>query len=189
MVRIKNAADFKYHLYISSSKLEMLYQQIAASGREKKSIEWGFDWKAIKFTRKSESEDQPDADDKLKTVLQELEAAELVGTVAEPKEYVKGILPMRWGLFRDGVGRKKSRHWSILAGRQKASSLVLAAPQDTSSAMLVHPQLARGQLRLISLPICWTAWLCRLTAGEPTDRTKVRMILTPMRQLPWRRKT
>lgn len=101
MVQIKNAPDFKYHLYISSSKLEMLYQQIAASGKEKKSIEWGFDWKAIKFTRKSESEDQPDAADKLKTVLRELEIAELVGTIEEPNEYVKGILPMRWGLFRD----------------------------------------------------------------------------------------
>lgn len=101
MVRIKKAAKFKYHLYISSSKLEMLYQQIAASGKEKKSIEWGFDWKAIKFTRKSESEDEPDANDKLKTVLQELDAAELIGTVEEPKEYVEGILPMRWGLFRD----------------------------------------------------------------------------------------
>ena len=100
--RIKNASELKYHLYVSNSKLEMLYEQIVSSGNNKKnSFEWGVDLKVIKFMRKSEAENEPDTDDKLKKVLRELDDAELVGTIEEPKEYVKGILPMRWGLLRD----------------------------------------------------------------------------------------
>jgi hypothetical protein len=99
--RIKNSSELKYYLYISNSKLEMLYQQVASSGKGKKSVEWGVDLKAVKFIRKGEAEDKPDRDDKLKLVLQALDDAELVGTIEEPKEYVKGILPMRWGLLRD----------------------------------------------------------------------------------------
>src|SRR6185437_7872685 len=79
----------------------MLYQQVASSGKDKKSIEWGVDLKAFKFIRKSEEEGEPDRDDKLKIILRELDEAELVGTIDEPKEYVKGTLPIRWGLFRD----------------------------------------------------------------------------------------
>jgi len=100
-VAFKKAADCKYYLYISNSKLEMLYQQVASSGKDKKSIEWGVDLKAFKFIRKSEEEGEPDRDDKLKIILRELDEAELVGTIDEPKEYVKGTLPIRWGLFRD----------------------------------------------------------------------------------------
>ena len=97
----KKAADCKYYLYISNSKLEMLCQQVASSGKDKKSVEWGVDLRAVKFIRKSEVEDEPDTDDKLKIILRELDDAGLVGTIDEPKEYVRGILPMRWGLFRD----------------------------------------------------------------------------------------
>jgi hypothetical protein len=99
--RIKNSSELKYYLYISTSKLEMLYQQVASSGKDKKSVEWGVDLKAVKFIRKGEAEDEPDRDDKLKLVLQALDDADLVGTIEEPKEYVKGTLPMRWGLLRD----------------------------------------------------------------------------------------
>ncbi len=100
-MKFKNSADLKYYLYISNSKLEMMYQQVASSGKDKKSVEWGVDLKAVKFMRKSKAEDEPDTDDKLKIVLRELDDAELVGTIEEPKEYVKGTLPMKWGLLRD----------------------------------------------------------------------------------------
>src|SRR6266851_4346307 len=99
--RIKKSGELKYHLYISSSKLEMLYQQVSSSGKDKRSVEWAVDSKAVKFMRKREAEDEPDRDDKLKSVLRELDDEELVGTIEEPKEYVKGSLPMRWGLLSD----------------------------------------------------------------------------------------
>jgi hypothetical protein len=100
-MKFKNAADLKYYLYVSEVKLDMLYSQVASSAKEKKSVEWGLDLKALKGTRKFESEDQPDRDDKLKAVIQALEHSQIVGTVDEPKEYVKGTLPMRWGIYRD----------------------------------------------------------------------------------------
>lgn len=79
----------------------MLYSQVAFSGKEKKSVEWGLDLKAVKATRKVESENEPDRDDKLKAIIEALEQSQIVGTVDEPKEYVKGMLPMRWGIYRD----------------------------------------------------------------------------------------
>src|SRR4051812_12948742 len=100
MPRLKNLSDLKYFLYISSTKLDMLYQQVAATGSNKRSFEWGFNLKAVTFSRKKEAEEELDTNEKLKAVIQELEAAELVGTVDEPKEYVKGTLPMKWGLLR-----------------------------------------------------------------------------------------
>jgi hypothetical protein len=100
-IRIKSSGDLKYYLYVSNSKLEMLYQQVASSDKTKKSLEWSVDLKAVKLTRKMEAENEPDTNDKLRTVLREIEDAERVGTIEEPKEYVKGTLPMRWGLFRD----------------------------------------------------------------------------------------
>lgn len=100
-MKFKNAAELKYYLYVSKAKLDMLYDQIAFSGKEKKSVEWVLDLKPFKASRKSEREDEPDRDDKLKAVIEALEQSQIVGTVDEPKEYVKGTLPMRWGIYRD----------------------------------------------------------------------------------------
>jgi len=100
-MKLKNAAEFKYYLYVSKAKLDMLCSQVGSSGKEKKSFEWGLDLKAFKAIRKVESEDEPDRDDKLKAVIEALEQSQIVGTVDEPKDYVKGTLSMRWGIYRD----------------------------------------------------------------------------------------
>jgi uncharacterized protein DUF7019 len=100
-MRFKNASEFKYYIYISIAKLDMLYNQVASAAKEKKSIEWTIDLKALKFSRKNESEDEPDREDKLKAVIDALEYSQLVATVDEPKDYVKGTLPMRYGVYRD----------------------------------------------------------------------------------------
>ncbi len=75
----------------------MLYQQIASSGV--RALEWAVDLKIAKYTRKDAVE--PDRDNKLRTVTQAIEERGLVGTVDEPKEYVKATLPMCWGIFND----------------------------------------------------------------------------------------
>jgi hypothetical protein len=100
-IRFKKSSDLKHYLYISKTKVEMLYEQVASSAKENRSLEWALGVKALKLTRKTETQDEPDLDDKLKAVIEEIEALCLVGTAADPKEYIKGTLPMRWGLYRD----------------------------------------------------------------------------------------
>jgi hypothetical protein len=64
----------KYYLYISDSKVNMLYAQ-AGPGTDA----------------------SRDSIDKLDTVLADLACADRIGTVDEPKEYFAGAMPMRWG--------------------------------------------------------------------------------------------
>jgi hypothetical protein len=100
-MRIKNASEMKYYIYVSTVKLDMLYLQVGSAGKDKKSLEWTLDVKAFKVVHKSESEGEPDRHDKLKAVIDALEYSQLVGTVDEPKDYVRGTLPMRYGVYRD----------------------------------------------------------------------------------------
>ncbi len=101
MVRLKQASEIKYYLYISDEKLEMLHQQVAPSNEGKKSFDWGLDFHFIKINRKSERQTENSRDDKLKAVIQALDDANLVGTVDNPNQYFKATLPMKWGMLRD----------------------------------------------------------------------------------------
>lgn len=100
-IKFKSAIR-KYMLYRSETKLDMLYEQIATSASEKRSIEWSANVPFLKLTRKSEEEHTVvDRDDMLKTVIEEIEASGQVGTVDEPNEYIKGTLPGYWGGIDD----------------------------------------------------------------------------------------
>ncbi|HWC95340.1 MAG TPA: SAVMC3_10250 family protein [Candidatus Sulfopaludibacter sp.] len=100
-MKFKSAADFKYYLYLSKAKLDMLYRQVAAQQIKKASLEWKIDIKAVAVTKKSETEEEVDDDDKLRLVTAELETRELVGGIEEDKPYIKGMVPMRWGMYND----------------------------------------------------------------------------------------
>jgi hypothetical protein len=107
-MKTKNAADFKYYLYLSKTKLDMLYRQVASQGKTKASIEWKVDAKVISVSRRSETEDDLDDDDKLRLVTAELEDRQLVGLLEDDKPYIKGILPMRWGIYNDSGFRPEN---------------------------------------------------------------------------------
>lgn len=66
----------KYYVYLSDTKIKMLYPQFARGDGG-----------------------QVDSTTKLQIVLRELERAERIGTVDEPKEYFAGTMPMRWGPY------------------------------------------------------------------------------------------
>ncbi|MDQ2776297.1 MAG: hypothetical protein M3Y57_15470 [Acidobacteriota bacterium] len=100
-MKFKKASDLKYYIYVSTAKLDMLYSQVASSGKQTTSLDWSIGLKAFRANRKSEREDEPDRDDKLKAVIETLEYSQVVGTIDEPKDYVRGTLPMRWGIYRD----------------------------------------------------------------------------------------
>jgi Family of unknown function (DUF7019)/TIR domain len=67
----------KYYVYISESKINMLYAQYAQGGLIKSA--------------------HVESTGKLDAVLSDLARSGHIGTIDEPKEYFSGALPMRWG--------------------------------------------------------------------------------------------
>ena len=100
-MKFKSASDFKHYLYLSKAKLDMLYRQIARQQKTKGTLEWKIDVKAFSLSKKSETEDELDNDDKLRLVIAELEDRELIGSMYDEKPYIKGIVPMQWGIYND----------------------------------------------------------------------------------------
>ena len=95
-----NASEFKSYLYRSRAKVGLLYQQIQGP-KPKKTIKWKIDLKlaSVEFGRESPTEVSDEQ--KLDAVIEALEERQLVGRTEEHREYIKGILPMRWGMFND----------------------------------------------------------------------------------------
>jgi len=99
--KFKNLADMRFYLYRSKSKIDMLYEQIYDSARRTRKVSL----KAAVVSGEATTEDAVDDEDKLRAVERELEERQLVGTLDEPKDYVKGTMRMRWGLFDDSGTR------------------------------------------------------------------------------------
>ena len=96
--------DLKYYLYRSTGKLRELYSQIHPHSGHK----WTFQWKIpslVSYTVEGPASSVSDHK-MLEDVIRALEAAGQVGTVGEPREYIKGVLPMRWGIYSEhGIGQ------------------------------------------------------------------------------------
>jgi hypothetical protein len=110
-MRMKNSADIKWYLYVSDSKLQMLFQQVAKGS--KKEIEWKAGYAGIGLSRKKESDETADRDDMLKAVIEALEYNTQVGTLENPNLYIKGIMPIRWGMYND-LGRRDPDHGPLV---------------------------------------------------------------------------
>jgi hypothetical protein len=104
VVRIRRISDLRFYLYISRAKIDMLYDQMfQPSSRRRLGISVGAP--AASASLQTESEDREDREGRLREVEEELRSRELVGTIEEPKDYVEGTMPMRWGLY-DDCGRR-----------------------------------------------------------------------------------
>jgi hypothetical protein len=103
-VRLKSTRDIRYYLYLSTAKLDMLYEQVfRESKRSGRSLSLPTGIGSAEIS--SESDGTPDRDDKIRALEQELEERGLIGDLNEPRDYIRGILPMRWGLFDDNGTR------------------------------------------------------------------------------------
>jgi hypothetical protein len=95
--------SFKYYLYVSTAKVDMLLPQIDSGASRKRRTEVGVDLKMLTAKRISE----PGADDRLARldiVVRHLLDHGDVGSVAEPGQFFWGMLPMRWGPFPAAAG-------------------------------------------------------------------------------------
>lgn len=99
-----DASELKHYLYRSTGKLRELHSQI----RPQSGLKWTFQWKIPSLVSHTvEGPVSSVSDHKmLKDVISELEAKGQVGTITAPKGYIKGVLPMRWGIYSEnGIGQ------------------------------------------------------------------------------------
>jgi hypothetical protein len=94
------ADELKFYLYQSKTKIDSLHRQIQET-KKKTKVKWKLDWKFVSFERETETDPEINDEDRLQAVLSELEQQELVGAYEEGKPYVRGVFPMRWGIYND----------------------------------------------------------------------------------------
>jgi hypothetical protein len=100
-MRFKSADEFKYYLYISTSKLRMLYEQTTKETDRKKTFEWDVNLKIASVKSTSARDEKVDRDTMVKTVVEALGTHDQLGTVAQPRSFIRDTFPIRWGFYND----------------------------------------------------------------------------------------
>jgi len=103
----------KHYVYISDTKVDMLYAQIPRSTVERIAGDLSIDLKvfSLAVSKKGRDDSQESRYAKLETVVKYLEKlfAPVIGSVDEPKVYIKGILPMHYSLIPPVFQQRKPR--------------------------------------------------------------------------------
>jgi hypothetical protein len=103
----------KYYIYVSDTKVDMLYAQIPQKIKSQIATELKIDLKLLSATFKDKSS-QETRYSKLKLVVDYIEKNFEVGTVDKPKSYFRGKLDMGVGLFRSAACFGGKTKYSIL---------------------------------------------------------------------------
>src|SRR5215467_14393211 len=106
--RSREALPLRYYLYVSDSKLDMLFEQIDQGSRKRISATLKIDLKVASLTLTGAEDPGPTRTAKLRMVEQFIETHQHVGTIQEPgKEYFRGQMLMTW----DWAGREEGGVW------------------------------------------------------------------------------
>jgi hypothetical protein len=90
------------YLYVSDTKLDMLFDQIPQSALKRISTEVKVDLKLTSVTLRQADNPDPTWAAKLKIVERFIDSHHQVGTIQEPgNEYFRGQMDMQWGWLRD----------------------------------------------------------------------------------------
>jgi hypothetical protein len=162
----KNAAEMKWYLYRSDAKLRILYPQIAHRDIGKKMIEWKASAGFVSVGRRVETDRTVDEDDMLRAVIEELEAEGQVGTVYEPNSYIKGVMPMRWGMYDDCGRRDPDQGPLVYFGGLDEQAGVLLGLGGSSKHVMGHEGATSTYSRSCT-PALVTALLRGIESGLP----------------------
>jgi hypothetical protein len=89
--------SFRYFVYISDSKVDMLLQQIDPGATRKRTAEVSVDLKVLKGKRGVQDAVGADRTERLERVVRHLTDFGDLGSVDEPGQFFWGLLPLRWG--------------------------------------------------------------------------------------------
>ena len=125
MPKLLTIDDVRFYLYLSKSKVDMLYGQMyAPSGRKRRTLSAKIP--ILSASTESESQETIELDRKLRLVEEELATRQIIGTVEEPKTYFRATIPMRWGTFHDNGERPDDEPALVyFGGFDKAGPLVV----------------------------------------------------------------
>ena len=100
----RKISQARYYLYVSDTKLDMLFEQIAPELRKRISAEVKVDLKLASITLRGADSQGPTRMDKLRIVERFIYRHHIVGTVEKPGlEFFHGQLSMNWGCTDDAV--------------------------------------------------------------------------------------
>jgi hypothetical protein len=175
--RASRTMPLRYYIYISDSKLDMLFDQIDQNLLKQISAEVRVDLKLLSVTLRNAKDPAPGRMDKLRIVEHFIDKHHHVGTIENPgHEYFRGQMNMRWGwLGEDGVWFQGSQadgsHCVGLAGSRHH---VLGELRTSSYGTSTLPSIVRALERIDSgqassdmaqaeLP---AGWLSRIFWGD-----------------------
>jgi len=99
----RRPAPLRYFLYISDTKLEMLFEQIDPALRRTISAEATIDLKLASLTLRQADPPPAARTAKLRMVERYIDTHHRVGTIGAPgHDYFRGSMPMQWGWLADG---------------------------------------------------------------------------------------
>ncbi len=131
--------SFRYYLYISDSKVDMLLAQIEPGFARKRTSEISLGMSVAGAKRTVEAAG-PDRIARLERVVRHLHEHGDVGTVDEPGQFFWGLLPMQWGLVGEPAGSATvyfgGRDGRTLVGLGGAAGHVLGTQQAAPSEFL-----------------------------------------------------
>src|ERR1700675_3912506 len=113
-------AGLKTYVYISETKVKMLYDQIVEQDRST-SREVGIDIKFFKAGIKTDVTPRTTVISQLNRVMDTLTKGGQIGSLQEPKQYVSGAMKMKWGTVGHGM--------ALFVG-QSARTIVLLGGSD-----------------------------------------------------------
>lgn len=126
--RLREGPRTRYYLYISDSKLDMLFEQIDHSALRRISAELKVDLKIASVTLKRADNPAPTRAAKLRVVEWFIDRHHHVGTIDEPgNEYFRGRMEMAWGQLRGSHSTDEFRRGLVFfQGWQHHHAVVLA---------------------------------------------------------------
>lgn len=138
--------DLKYYIYISDTKLDMLFEQMPPKIRDNLAKELKIDAKIVSTTLK-EGPTEKTRMYKLKIVSEYFDNHVDVGTINAPKSYFHGTMPLRWDILSTEV---------LFAGRTENTGLILGGSAKNVLG-IDDVQNVKGQRKLYAsaLPGLW----------------------------------
>lgn len=143
-----SSVSFRYYLYISDSKVEMLLAQIDPGSTRRRTAELSLGLRGLGAKRTVESTGG-EREERLERVERYLRDHGDLGTLDEPGQFFWGLLPMQWGHVVTGAGASAvyfaGRDERTIVGLGGSVGHVLGAAEQPGQNVL-SPSLLPGLL-------------------------------------------
>lgn len=106
----------KYYVYLSDTKVDMLYPQIPRNLLSNIAVDLKINLQAFELELSKNPTEQTEYS-KLEIILKFIRKNFGVGTIDDPKDYFEGTLPMRWGRWGETKEEQQVVYFGAVSGR------------------------------------------------------------------------